>query len=226
MYARAFSTPKAGNNEAEYEDAFQPVDPIEGVDGDVFRCAVADGATETSYSGIWARLLVGAYVDGRLGTPSFAAEDLSPLRASWHAEIGDKPLPWYAESKARSGAFATLMGLTVTERECGAGAWTAVAVGDSCLIHMRGDQVLARFPLTTASDFGNSPYLIGSVGTANDDLEDRLKNQDEAGTAPWKVIRDLNTADEVTPFVDWIRGLRERSEIRNDDVTLVRVDVW
>lgn len=110
IYARAFATPKAGNDEAEYEDAFQPLVPIEGAEGDVFRSAVADGATEASYSGIWARQLVAAYADGRLGTPSTIAEDLVPLTANWGAAIGDKPLPWYAESKARSGAFSTLVG--------------------------------------------------------------------------------------------------------------------
>jgi hypothetical protein len=55
--AYPYSVAKAGNLSEEYEDAYWPLDVVEGT-GELFRFAVADGATESSYSKIWARLLV------------------------------------------------------------------------------------------------------------------------------------------------------------------------
>ena len=45
--------PKDGNTKAEYEDAAYPGNEINYY-GELFRCAVADGATETSFSRLWA----------------------------------------------------------------------------------------------------------------------------------------------------------------------------
>ena len=62
VFSRAYWMPKAGNSEAEYEDSFWP----RFLDGESnnFRFAVADGATEASFSGIWARQIVRAFGKG------------------------------------------------------------------------------------------------------------------------------------------------------------------
>ena len=57
VFAQPFWAPKQGNEDNEYEDAFWPRKSIEHR-ATSFHCAVADGATETSYSGIWAKQLV------------------------------------------------------------------------------------------------------------------------------------------------------------------------
>src|SRR5688572_4132402 len=110
----AFWLQKAGNTEDEYEDAFAPGTPVEG-SFDEFRCAVADGATETSFSGLWAQILADAYVEQRL--TRLHAELLAPLSSQWHAAItartAHKPLPWYAVEKLEKGAFSSLMGLCI-----------------------------------------------------------------------------------------------------------------
>ena len=41
---------------------------------------------------------------------------------------------------------------------------------------------------------------------------------------PWRALRDLDT-DELPPFPDWVEHLRNQRLMRNDDVTLVRVEV-
>jgi hypothetical protein len=96
--------PKAGNTLVEYEDAFWPRhDRVHGAG--TANLAVADGATETSFSGLWARLLVSSYGRGRL-TAENSAEEIQRIRRVWRRAVGQKPLPWYAEEKLRSGAFS------------------------------------------------------------------------------------------------------------------------
>ena len=60
--------PKDGNGPEEYEDAFRSL-PEQG------RFAVADGATETSFSGIWAAALVAAFAQA----PPAAGADATEL---------------------------------------------------------------------------------------------------------------------------------------------------
>jgi hypothetical protein len=59
ILAQAFWLPKAGNNIDEYEDAFWPRRQIDA-SAEAFSFAVADGATETSFSKLWAEMLVRA----------------------------------------------------------------------------------------------------------------------------------------------------------------------
>ena len=142
--ARAFWAPKAGNRTDEYEDAFWPLNTAKRAakrkDTPV-RFAVADGATETSFSGLWARRLVRAYGEGCLGGDDWDGwlRRLQREQAAWYGEVLQKPLPWYAEDKVRDGAYAALLGLELTA----AGEWGGVAVGDCCLLQWRGDELAA-----------------------------------------------------------------------------------
>src|SRR4051794_1946930 len=116
--------PKDGNAQEEYEDAAYPLS-FSGTDREQeFRCAVADGATETSFSGLWANLLVRGYVD---------EEPLEESRKKWQEAIPTANQPWYVEEKAQAGAYSALVGLSVQAN----GTWSSAAVGDSCLIQIR-----------------------------------------------------------------------------------------
>jgi hypothetical protein len=155
--------PKAGQPEAEYEDACAPRRASEWDAGaGLWRCAVADGATEAADSAIWAKMLVRAYAAGALDPEAFAA-GLAPLRARWAAAIAaagaGRPLPWYLEEKRRAGAYAALVGLTL---DACRRSWSALAVGDCCLFHLRAAELLYSFPLRAASDAGSRPVLIAS----------------------------------------------------------------
>ena len=46
----------------------------------------------------------------------------------------------------------------------------------------------------------------------------------EQGNKPWNLLRDLETQDGV-PFQKFIDDLRSEQRMKNDDVTLVRIDI-
>ena len=48
--------------------------------------------------------------------------------------------------------------------------------------------------------------------------------QYEQESRPWEVLRDLGY-DDSKPFEPWIAALRRNNEIRNDDVTLYRIEI-
>mgnify|MGYP001357104740 CR=1 FL=1 len=244
--AQCFWLPKAGHTSDEYEDAFWPEQQVDQ-NVDQFQVAVADGATETSFSHYWARLLVHNY-DPRF--VSLNARGLLPLQRQWLEYVKDKPLPWYAEEKARSGAFSSLIGLTIrADQSHSGGKWKAIAVGDSCLFQIRDDRLLTSFPLDHFEQFNNRPSLLSSNPTGNTDLAQITAHKTscwEYGDAfylmtdalacwflkacatdakPWELIRDLDTPSQGTIFDGWITELREANALRNDDVTLFRVDV-
>lgn len=243
-----FWLPKDGNSPAEYEDAFWPPRSLTTKRGGV-KCAVADGATETSFSGMWARLLVEAYCSTS-GRDELIAS-LPRLQANWQAAVTSQPLPWYAEQKLLSGAYAALLGLELTippGPRAGTCTWTAFAIGDACLVQMRGNELVSAFPLTTPEQFDNHPFLIGSVPQADSPLEpyERCAAGEFERADTIYLMTDalacwfLSQQAEFGPH-DYLAGVseadlyrlvreqrRERStnggpQMRNDDVTLVRV---
>jgi len=276
--AQAFRLPKHGNSEEEYEDACWPMRHGER-ELRVFRCAVADGATEASFAGLWADLLVRAYCRGELSGDRLEAT-LSALGDSWRNRVATRPLPWYAEEKLRSGAFAALAGLTLTTTRNGF-SWRALAVGDSCIFHLRGGTLLDAFPLASAEDFNNRPHLLGSNAGLNGSLDQHLKRargpaepgdvfllmtdalaawalgcgddsiplsppghngsigpplsgEDRAAArqprtltapnhqTPWEILHSLRNDTE---FGALIHALRCAHTLRNDDVTLLRLEL-
>jgi Protein phosphatase 2C len=246
--AQAFWLPKRGNSLEEYEDAFWPQKPVDAKQP-TFKFAVADGATETSFSDLWAKLLVRAYCKGCVTGPRLARA-LPKLRNSWSQEIQTKELPWYAEEKARLGAFSSLLGLTLQAHDGlhSRGTWRALAVGDSCLCQIRDESLLVAFPISASSGFTSRPKLLASrfqnpadeaaadvrdgeweVGDAFYLMTDALAQwflcESERGCDPWQVLGDLDTTDQPLSFGEWVDSLRSDKVMRNDDVTLFRVMV-
>ncbi|MDQ2743026.1 MAG: protein phosphatase 2C domain-containing protein [Chloroflexota bacterium] len=245
--SRALWLPKAGNTAEEYEDACAPLRSVRR-ELRAFRCAVADGATEASFSASWARLLVGAYCKGQWGGRR-PFRSLARLQTVWQQEVDSLQLPWYAEEKRRSGAFASLLGFTlVAPSEENAGSWMAEAVGDSCLFQVRSDEVITAFPMSCAAAFNSRPHLIGSIAASNQQLLEHVRTARggwepgdifylmtdalacwflimvEGGTRPWLELTTA-AADGQPSFAAWIEHLREEQAIRNDDVTLLQVNV-
>jgi len=238
MHWRAWSLPKKGHRPDEYEDAAAG-DARRG------RFAVADGASESSFAALWAWLLACEFVRAPLGGKRPWSAWLPPLREHWAQELVGRELPWYAEEKLQLGAFATLLGLVV-----GKARWRAVAVGDSCLFHLRTGRLLRAFPVSRSEDFGNTPGLVGSRTPPPQEVEqhqtraqgkwqpnDRFLlmtdalaqwflRQSEEGHKPWEAVGGLlDEAADDADFASWVEGLREREALRNDDVTLVAVDL-
>ena len=247
MLAETFWIQKAGCSENEYEDAACTTSEAPAsVHG--FRAAIADGATDSSFSGRWAQLLTRRFVehDGSVDDLEFLLPEIQRL---WAAEVDQRELPWYAAEKAEVGAFASLLGIAFNAAEDGHDGWRAVAVGDSCLVHVRRNEVvIARFPIAESSLFTASPFLIASRPGRNVNLGDHVRviegdiqpedtfylmtdalacwfiSAEEAGGTPWSVLKDLNTADGEV-FAELVTRLRAESALKNDDCTLVRIDV-
>jgi serine/threonine protein phosphatase PrpC len=232
--------PKRGNSEDEFEDAYW-FPRSRGRRRATVRCAVADGATEASFSGEWARLLVQAYGRGQLDD----GKALHRLQAAWRAEVAGRPLPWYAEEKLKQGAFSSLLGLTLDLSDARP-RWNSVAVGDSCLFQVRDDVLVAAYPLSRSDEFGSTPHLIGSVAAANRCLADHVRRLSgeaepgdlffimtdalaswflsaaESGETPWT---DVHALRGPAAFRAWVQERRSNGAIRNDDSTVLLVEV-
>jgi hypothetical protein len=237
---RAFALPKRGHGADEYEDAYAG-DPASG------RFAIADGASESSFANVWAKLLVGGFVHPPRYPGAPPASWLAPLQGQWAAKVDGMTLPWYAEAKREQGAFATFLGVVVKgSRVQAGGTWYAIAVGDSCFFQVRDDNLLSAFPLGRAQDFGLHPNLLGSRPNAKgnqikpkqehgkwqkgdrlflmtDALAEWFLRQSEAGRKPWRNVDLAFAGNGKGPA--WIETLRDREGMRNDDVTVVMINL-
>lgn len=232
---QTFALHKRGHRPEEYEDAYAG-DPLTG------RFAVADGASQSSFADLWAKLLVDGFVQP-------AVKDnpeetwLAPLREQWAAAVDDRELTWYGEEKRELGAFATFLGLRIARSKEGRGGrWKASAVGDSCLFQVRDDELITAFPLGRSEDFGLSPALIGSRPVkvevrpkvewgrwqpgdwfflTTDALAQWFLARHEAGKQPWRSLAwRLGQKDGEAELTAYLEQLRDKKELRNDDVTL------
>lgn len=239
----AFHTQKRGNAPDEYEDAFAG-------DAAAARFAVADGATESSFTAEWAKLLVEGFVVAK-GRPWRDLDWLGAPRQRWSDEIDPLPLPWYAEVKREQGAHATLLGIVFRKgRRREGGAWHALAVGDSCLFRLHRGKLVKSFPLTCSSEFGNQPALLGSRGRPMDTppqgichargkwrtgdrfllmtdalAEWMLRRNDQEHRPSDDIDRLLAESDPQGVFAAWVEERRKGQGLRNDDVTLLVIDL-
>jgi len=236
-----FRLAKAGSRAREYEDSI-----ARSRRGD--RWAVADGASASAFARLWAYLLVHAYTAGWLA-PDTLEVDLAPAQARWAALVERRPLPWYAAEQSRRGAFAALVGLSLARD----GTWSGLAVGDCCLFQVRRGELLVAFPLDDPDAFDNRPLLLCSRPAGNATLRGCGGIVSASGT--WQsgdtfllmsdalaaaFLRLHLRAAEVRPaspldalqfdrtrggFRHWIETLRSACVLRNDDVSLVILEV-
>ena len=248
---KRFWLPKAGNAAEEYEDAYRACYPCGSKDGRTARMAVSDGASESAFAREWANTLTAAFVTRLLKLDSLTEdalrEWLAPAQKEWHKRVPWGEIPWHGEAKARAGAFATLLGVTVaaesedTPRLC----WNAMAVGDSCLFIVRDDSLHTAFPLEDPSLFDNNPSLICSNPAGTDGLWQRAERaggeceagdlfllasdalarwllvENAAGRKPWETLMSL----DEDHWPGWVQEQRDGSLMGNDDMTLLATAV-
>jgi len=183
----------------------------------------------------FARVVLGAVDDWDVWLADYVAE----------RERDDRPIKWYEQPGLERGAYATLLAFHLTD----VGLWHAAALGDSCLFQVRADSLLRAFPVETAVALGTSPALLNSrnrddgliasnAGVAGGDYEegdqfflgtDALAHwfltEVEQDDCPWEVLRDLSAAGSVEDFAKWVAVERAGGRMKNDDVTLVHVDL-
>ena len=250
---RSYWLPKAGNRPDEYEDAARAVYPQRiGASGRrTVRVVVADGASESAFAREWANVLSDAFVDRPLDLRNLTEESLyawlAAAQAEWHAGVPWDRVPWHGEAKARAGAFASLMGLTVGAAPDDARQlrWQAVAVGDSCLFIVRDGRLFLSFPLEDAAQFDNNPDLVCSnpdnVGElwagvrrqsgecaagdlfilASDALACWFLERSADGEKPWETLLALDSSE----WDAWVEKQQRAGAMRNDDTTLVIIAV-
>lgn len=245
--SQGFHTPKRGNAANEYEDAFFPEQSCERRKTTEFHCAVADGASDSAFSREWARLLVRWY--------HYRLFSLGLVHRCWQRKVNERPVPWYLEEKIRRGAHATLVGLTIRDSDesesLGGGVWEATAIGDSCLFHVRGDELLTVAPMKRSRDFNNHPHLVSTNSNAFGLNDTRLKiakgnwqpsdvfylqtdalaewtlSQHERGKSPWSLFRSIGKDGDsgTDSFEALVANLREHGGLHNDDTTMLRIEV-
>jgi hypothetical protein len=229
--------PRRGHAPEEYEDAFA-ADAVRG------RFAVADGASESSFAGPWAQLLVEAFVHTSAAPLGPWDAWLPAAQERWAREEHGSDLSWYAEAKFQEGAFAAFLGLVVDPPR-----WQAVAVGDSCLFQIRQDGLLRAFPLAGAGAFHNGPWLVGSRDSPGvvakkevctngdccagdrfwlmtDALAQWFLRETEAGARPWRELEGLVARPApAAALADWAAQRWAAAQLRNDDLTVVDVQM-
>jgi hypothetical protein len=226
--------PKPGHRPEENEDAICAAPN---------RFAVADGATEGWESRAWSAHLAGAFVR-RAPTPANFADWLAETRRTWRPRTSSAPSAWYAAEKQEQGSFATLIGLEVRppKGEPDAWGWKAVAVGDSCLIHIRAGRIESTFPLSREDEFTDRPALVSSspahtclepawlAGRAEtgdllvlaSDAAARLLFDPAALDSGLRAIRAALDTANPAPLIDWLRGVQQSV---NDDATVAAIRI-
>ena len=261
---RALRTAKAGNRPEECEDAyaFGSLARRVGTMGvNTARIAVSDGASESAFARSWSHVLARAFVERPIAPPAQSATDyqidqnaleswLAPGQQEWDGTVPWDRIPWHGEAKARAGALATLLGLTITSDAPEDGAsplsWEAVAIGDCCLFIVRGGELLRSFPMENAAQFNNTPVLICSNPANNRGLGGQVRQEsgecapgdlvllatdalacwmleDHAqGGKPWDTLLAL---DSHQAWEEWVNTQRQQRIMKNDDTTLVIIEV-
>ncbi|MFE2164529.1 hypothetical protein ACFXB3_05585 [Streptomyces sp. NPDC059447] len=269
MYVTHLVTPKHGSTEAECEDAVAvlPDCPHDFMLREPLTVGVCDGATESALAKDWARLLSRAVAEHAMARPDLLAggtdfeEFLASAAAQWDPWLAQytqervaegRPLKWYEHTKLAAGAHATLLCVRIdpdpdTDGSEPAWRWQAAALGDSCVFHLRDDQLAQAFPVTVAEEFGTAPDLFGSrnrdvalLASRTRFTEGRCRPGDRLflmtdALAAWflsapdqgsavRQLLDFSGPDDLGGFMDWLNDLRECRQLRNDDVAVVRID--
>jgi len=235
---RVLHHPKSSHDETEWEDA-AAYSERRGV------VAVADGAAASYRAAQWSSLLVESFVTDKVPMNVIGIE-------RWVTAMGEQfqdgavddsdSMSWYASDASRRGAFATFCGLRFDHG--GGPGYTSVHVGDACLFHTRGDQLLTA-NLTDPAAFDSMPDLLSSADydgargadtarflrgevapgdvlfLATDALGAAMLRLANGGQPVWQFFAQVGQ-QAFGPLVD---AMRESLVMEDDDVTLMRVRV-
>ncbi|MEM0156718.1 MAG: hypothetical protein QXN26_01465 [Thermoplasmataceae archaeon] len=153
-----FRMSKLGNRPKDCEDFYS-------WDLARMKFAIADGASSSIFSDIWAQSLTQAAMDENLsldGSPeSLLSIIMKVARKNWYGGIQWTGLPWFLRNKSVSGSHSTLL-LMQTWPLASSYRYSAVAVGDTCMFVLKDHRVEDSFPLKSYTDFGSTPSLVWS----------------------------------------------------------------
>ena len=238
--------PKTNETARDYQDHFEiRVRPSSNT---TVVAAIADGATDSAYAGRWARELTRLFVEQPPidddETLSDLFEWLKPAQNAWHESINWNTVPWHGIDKARQGAVATFLGITIKPIYNQILKIQSIAVGDCELFVIDpDDRVTFTFPFDEASKFNNRPDLISSHPKHNVNLDQQLRR---ATTIIFPNDRVILTTDALAEwmlntkkspamsrqilnmdnnqFAEWLQSERDCGNIKNDDSTILSIE--
>jgi len=235
------------------------------------RCfAISDGAGTASYSAEWARALCRqamdtpppVFADVERATAEGRKEDEDRLRGWWESAVNywGPEVPWERLTsrltmfnKAREGSGATVAGIEILEGGGQEGVrFRAWALGDTCVIHLRENKVLASRPMAQADQFNCAPLLLMTrpgfieiylrhwqswestlvpgdiVLMGTDALSKYLLGAFEtgAGSDVLSWLRDLQCESRIEgwrKFGEFVEARRREGQMKNDDVAVVLI---
>jgi hypothetical protein len=237
-----YKLPKAGHTNDECEDAFSTKPTRQSL-----KVFVADGATESSFAKEWANLLTDDLKTIRSFSLRNIVKRLPKIRNEWKEQVSQKPLPWYAEIKLEKGAFSTIIGLWINYKKS---SFNCFAIGDCCIFHLRNDEILASFPIEEEIEFSNNPFLVSTKIDDDDKIVEHfreLKNQKirkgdylfvmsdalacwfmnkiKTNDRPWETLIGFTGESLDNSFEEWLKSKRDEKEIKNDDTTLLTIEI-
>jgi hypothetical protein len=233
---------KSGTDILECEDAFKIVNS-----DDILKIAISDGATESSFSKEWASILVEEITKVKNARKTILLNKLPVFRKLWLDLVSKKSLPWYAEIKLQMGAFSALLfsiiNLKTSDFYC-------IAVGDCCAFNVRDNCISFSFPFSNPNEFNNHPFLIKSKDDNRNNLrsniqviqKQKIKENDILffmsdalalwfleenckGGQPWNILLNLFKDEKKESFMDWLLEQQKNKLIKNDDSTLIIVEL-
>jgi hypothetical protein len=171
----------------------------------------------------------------------------------WQQSLQGAELPWHAVEKFRLGAFSALAWLEIQYfpiHPAYGFTWRALAVGDCCLFIARNQEIYLSLPLQDPGDFGNTPVLIpsksermesikGKVQTsrgslimgdqlilASDAISSWIMRRSQTDRLEFlRMVRSIKNAKNGSGFSYWINGLRKSGELKNDDTSLILIEL-
>jgi hypothetical protein len=229
---------KLGNKESECEDSIS-------FNLKKKRFAIADGASSSMFSDVWASCLTSNVID--LETDLFTnASDLFHIllpiaREEWYSRVEWNNLKWFQTNKSFQGSYSTLLYLEIKRIE-ERYLYRALCVGDSCMFVLGPGGTFYSFPYKKASQFNNSPKLIWTGRKTQTNNLDKLlpdfvttggyiteKNEIILATdalSKWliethnfSILRDLVVND--SGMRDYLSNEIDAKRMRNDDISLI-----
>jgi serine/threonine protein phosphatase PrpC len=229
--------PKDLGHDNEYQDAYA-LDAREGI------AAIADGVSSSMFARRWAQILTRGIVEEAevVLDPEQLSEWLSSRREEWSESIDEAALAWHQKAKLRDGAHSTLLWMSLSPAdEAETYHLTAHNIGDCLLLHCRDDELLASFPFDSADQFNQETPALCSIGP-NDDATPSIETfetecqvgdllvlcsdafgafalaqQESQSPIDWHALWQQSQED----WSDEIQTLRDESQIRFDDTTVV-----
>ena len=134
--------------------------------------AIADGASQSFYSGVWSEMLVQHFCQNNYINTENWKDWLSPIQERWLSDINERVEKAKSENKptwitnfnrlnAREPAVSTFVGLQFIEDKI-----KVSIVGDSCLFIFRNSE-LESYPLQSSNSFNDKPKYFASYAKDN-----------------------------------------------------------